>query len=447
MKFTNHTVHKDSIVDICDDGINIKDYIQVKINSGVREDKDDPFFVCDLGDIVKKWKKFRQWLPQVEPFYAIKCNPDAVVASLLAKLGANFDCASKNEIKQVLDLGVSPDRIIFANPCKQSSFIKYAAANNVKMMTFDNEPELYKIKNHFPNAELVIRIQVDDSKSLCKLGLKFGVAPAQAKDLLKVAKNLDLNVIGVSFHVGSGCYSASLFYDAVELAHTVFVQANEIGYKFTLLDVGGGFPGTDIDDITFEDTAKELTRGFDAFFQPSKGIRIIAEPGRFFVASALTSVCNVTSIRKVAGSSTAKSDKHPSDGFMYYLNDGVYGSFNCILFDHQHPEPYPLYVETNAQTYPCSVWGPTCDSMDCISKMSYLPKMNIGDWICFDNMGAYTCAAASKFNGYNLASIVYMCRDHLSHDVVSNSNAAVQPVKKMSQKLENIMIGAAANKM
>lgn len=120
-----------------------------------------------------------------------------MVVKLLASLGLGFDCASKSEIQQVLDLGVEPNRIIYANPCKQSSFIRYAAQQNVAKMTFDNAEELHKIKMLYPNAELVLRILTDDSKSLCQLGLKFG-APLDTVDyLLRTAKELDLNVIGV----------------------------------------------------------------------------------------------------------------------------------------------------------------------------------------------------------------------------------------------------------
>jgi len=396
------------LVDLCEDDVDIKTFIQGKVNSPGREDMDDPFFVCDLGDIVKKWKRFHQRLPRVEPFYAVKCNPDPTVLKLLASLGASFDCASKAEIKLILDLGVAPERIIFANPCKQTSFIKYAKANQVKMMTFDNEPELHKIKQHHPNAELVLRIKVDDSKSLCKFGIKFGACPSHAKGLLEVAKKLDLNVIGVSFHVGSGCYDASLFYEAVKSARVVFDQAADLGFKLHLLDVGGGFPGYDDATISFEESAQELNLGFDEFFPVESNVRIIAEPGRYFVASAYTSVCNITSVREVF---VEGSNSTEIDGYMYYLNDGVYGSFNCILFDHHNPIPYALFgSEKTDASYRCSIWGPTCDSIDCISKEAIMPKLVIGDWISFNNMGAYTIAAGSKFNGFKQPIVMYMCR-------------------------------------
>ena len=103
----------------------------------------------------------------------MKCNNELAILDLLPKHGLGFDCASKGEIQTILNLGVPPERIIFANPCKQMSFIRHAAAHNVSMMTFDNEQELHKIKSAYPDAQLVIRIMVDDSKSMSQVRWHF----------------------------------------------------------------------------------------------------------------------------------------------------------------------------------------------------------------------------------------------------------------------------------
>lgn len=71
---------------------------------------------------------------------------------LLASLGTGFDCASKQEMKQVLEMGVTPDRIIFANPCKLLSHLQYAQEYNVPTMTVDNEFEIFKIHKYYPEA-------------------------------------------------------------------------------------------------------------------------------------------------------------------------------------------------------------------------------------------------------------------------------------------------------
>lgn len=259
----------------------------------------DAFFVADLGEISRQHSQFKTLLPRVEPFYAVKCNPDKRVIQKLAGLGANFDCASQAEIQMVLNIGVDPSRIIYANPCKQASHLKYAYEKGIRMMTFDNVDELLKIKQYAPSAQVVIRILTDDSKSICKLGAKFGVAQKAVPVLLETAAALEMNVIGVSFHVGSGCYDAQAYGDAVELASRVFDVARGYGFEFSLLDIGGGFPGRNASGIQFSKIAEVVRGALENFFPVSRKVRIIAEPGRYYASSAFTLVTNVTARRAV----------------------------------------------------------------------------------------------------------------------------------------------------
>jgi len=397
---------------------NILNTVANKINAVGREDKDDAFFVADLADIVQKYNTWMSELPRVEPHYAVKCNDDPAVLSVLAKLGTGFDCASKSEIQKIMDLKVAPSRVIYANPCKQTSHIRYAAKHGISRMTFDNEAELHKIKAVYPNAELVLRIlPPDDTKSQCQLGMKFGSAPKHAPHLLRVAKQLQLNVIGVSFHVGSGCYDATAFSAAVASARAVFDMAEQEGFKLDLLDIGGGFPGQKSAPITFQEISAELRPALDCYFPESSGVRIISEPGRFFVASAFTLSANIIAKRAVprdnvknAGDSCCvTADDEPA--FMYYLNDGVYGSFNCLMYDHATVEPTLLKSHPGELQYTSSVWGPTCDGLDCVLESCLLPELFTGDWIVFRDMGAYTMAAASTFNGMPKPRCYYVAHE------------------------------------
>ena len=128
---------------------------------------EDPLVICNIGDVIKQYEKWIAHFPNIKPFYAIKCNPDPLIIKVLHRLGCGFDCASKNEISKALDLGSSPDGIIFANPCKMSNMIKFARAHDVDLMTFDSEHELYKIKLYHSTAKLVLRIITDDKDSIC----------------------------------------------------------------------------------------------------------------------------------------------------------------------------------------------------------------------------------------------------------------------------------------
>jgi len=369
----------------------ITQVIRKKINDETVE-KEEAFFIIDLGKILRKFKEWVELLPRVKPFYAIKCNPNAAIIKSLASLGANFDCASKNEIQQILGSGISSSRIIYANPTKMKSHITYAKSCGVDLMTFDNTYELEKIAECYPEARLVLRIITDDSQSVCKFSSKFGAPLDMVESILCKARELQLNVVGVSFHVGSGCMSVASFIAAIRSAHKVFKQAEEFGFTFTILDIGGGFPGTNTDGICFSEIANTIRPVLDSLFPYN--VDIMAEPGRYFVADSHILVTNVFAKRMMTTESGEKK-------FLYYINDGVYQSFNSIFFDHAAPVPLLLEKKENHDDlHKCTLFGPTCDSMDCIAKDISLPELEVGDWLYFENMGAYTTAAASSFNGF-----------------------------------------------
>lgn len=368
----------------------VEEIIEKRINES--SSKEEAFYIIDLSKVIKKYKQWIAKLPRVKPFYAIKCNSNPAIVKTLASLGVNFDCASKSEIQQILGSNISSSRIIYANPTKMKSHIQYAKAMNVDLMTFDNSHELYKISECFPNARLVLRIITDDSNSICKFSTKFGAPLNQVLSLLYLAKELNLNVVGVSFHVGSGCMSIQSFIAAIKNAHEVFKMAEQVGFSLTLLDLGGGWPGTDDDGICFNDIADAIRPVIDELFPPT--IEIIAEPGRYFVAESHTLAVNVFAKR------TTISEDGLEKHFLYYINDGVYQSFNCIFFDHVHPKPLVFSPGNRKELYRCTIFGPTCDSMDCIAKDIRLPELEVGEWLYFKNMGAYTIAAASPFNGF-----------------------------------------------
>jgi len=393
---------QDTVVEVIKNGIIVKDMIVSKINKTPSQEE-DPFFIVSLDDILAKHAKWKSMLPRVQPFYAVKCNNDPVILQALSDMGLGFDCASKSEIQTILNMGVSPSRIVYANPCKQASHIRFANEHNVSLTTFDNERELHKIKQLYPESKLLLRILPDDSRSVCKLGIKYGASIDKCEHLLEVAKKLALNVVGVSFHVGSGCYAAEAFGDAIVLAREAFDIGAKLGFQFNILDIGGGFPGSLNAAITFEEVCDVMNPLLDKLFPASSGIRIIAEPGRYFVCSALTLAVNIIARRTVENKDDVKGK-----GFMYYVNDGVYGSFNLTIFDHTPVRALSLKKSPNAPVYQSSVWGPTCDSMDMIMEKTYLPEMEVGDWLYFEDMGAYTTSAASCFNGFQKPSNHYI---------------------------------------
>jgi diaminopimelate decarboxylase len=655
------------------------------LEPGVQHTIEDPFYIVDLGIVSAQLARWRAAFPRVVPFYAIKCNPDPAIVRTLMSLGCNFDCASRAEIELVQQISCSlPDEIptpeiIYANPCKARGHVIDAVCRGVRMMTFDNVAEVQKCAMVSKKIQLIMRIITDDSGSQCRLSSKFGAPKQHWPILLAEARRCGLDVVGVSFHVGSGCRDATRYEMALKDCKTLFEMAKrDYGYNMTILDIGGGFPGEthslwnpakafgdptaaereassikptvledipsiieevdgandeeeDIDEddslegkepdeesseegkerqyMYFNEIAEAVAPMLDKLFPPSSGVKIIAEPGRYLVAASATLVASITSVRHnrtsdkvplqaisdntasdnvfsvtraeedeivqgharvleqeenpiietlveeladysqrfaranlsqqevdvyldnidandteegmakapdmepgelctedgtklthtvegmqagivvgcadmfdddasaisgmrsrdgssklldigldipcilaaageaavsgIVRQAIADSAQPLQDDFAYYINDGVYGAFNNLLFDHAIVRPRKLrnaicpnhkiivdvvqgegeddafrtikVVEEekarpeDESLYPSTVFGPTCDSMDVLTRGVLLPKMDVGDWMYFQNMGAYTSAAASTFNGFPTTEKFYVC--------------------------------------
>ena len=291
----------------------------------------------------------------------------------------------------VMSLGVEPERIIYAQPCKQTSHLRYARRHGIRKTTFDGADELYKIKEIYPEAQLLLRIVTDDSSSRCRFSAKYGAPLETTHSLLKLARELELDIVGVSFHIGSGATQPRLFLKALQDSLTVFEEARECGYALELLDVGGGFSSD-----SFDVMSRMLREALDERF-PSN-IRVIAEPGRYFVATAFAVVCAIIARREVFG----------DDGklrHMLTLNDGVYGSFmDCLLSNWQRQ---PVALRCSSQKVPneaiqYTLWGPTCDGIDQVIDDVHLDRLlAVGDWLLFPDMGAYSLCLSTSFNGFS----------------------------------------------
>jgi len=344
-----------------------------------KDSQRDSFYTLNLSVLQRVYEEWTEALPHIKPYYAVKCNPTQTIVEALAKMGSNFDCASPTEIQQVLDLGVGPERILYANPCKRVEEIRFAKENGITRTTFDSVCELKKIarvQEEFPDLpplQLVLRIRADDPSARCNLGAKYGAEEHEWDLLLFTARTLGLEVIGISFHVGSGASSVGVFEGAIEKAEKALDLAREHGYSPHIIDIGGGFSSS---------------TGLPKTISAPKGTCLIAEPGRFFVERVMELHTPVIGTK----------------GSGLTISESLYGAFNCILFDHAAPQVKEVRDEfgnkIEGQPIKRTIFGSTCDGGDTIYKEYELPEgTDLGSWLVWENMGAYTCAATTQFNG------------------------------------------------
>jgi len=363
-----------------------------------------PVFVVDHDVLRRNYRAFTRALPRVQAYYAVKANPDPEIVRTFYRAGASFDVASMEEFRIVHEnirhLHAKArqdfiwDKIIYANPIKDIATLRELDPYK-PLVTYDNLDEIAKIRRHAPHAGLALRVRVPNTGSMVELSSKFGAAPAEAVDLIAAAADAGLGVEGICFHVGSQCTNVENYVQALGIAAAVMEEAAARGFTLKLLDIGGGFPARyDRTVRPFRELARILNAEIDRLFP--RDLEILAEPGRFMVATAATLVAEVIG-------------RAFRDGRRcYYINDGIYSTFSGVFFDHCQ---YRIKAFKRGPREISAVFGPTCDALDTVSQAEDLPDLKIGDLVYSENVGAYTRASATCFNGFPPAQIVHVNRD------------------------------------
>lgn len=360
-----------------------------------------PIVVIDHDVIRKNYAGFKRYLPKVQAYYAVKANPAPEIIETLYRAGASFDVASLPEFMMVYEnIRNLPakerqdfiwDKIVYANPIKPKETLEKLDQYR-PLVTYDNREELKKIKKYAPKAGLVLRLRVPNTGSMVELSSKFGCDSGEAVDLIEEAFAMDLVVEGLSFHVGSQCSNFQNFVQALNMSAALMTEAKARGHEIKILDIGGGFPVRYNRHVQpFSLLARKINAEIARLFPPD--IEILAEPGRFLVATAATVVATVIG--------KAVRDGKPS----YYIDDSVYHTFSGIIFDHCQ---YGIRSFRKGPGEISAVFGQTCDGLDTISQSEVLPDLEIGDLVYSENIGAYSNASSTWFNGFAPAKVVHI---------------------------------------
>ena len=350
-----------------------------------------PALVFDPEICRSQWFDLGAALPNVRLFYAVKSNPYSGLLQTIAGAGGCFDVASSAEIRMLEHEGVHASSMIHTHPIKTDAEIDKAIGAGVITFVVDNVDELWKLIPYRHMIRVMLRLSFIAPDAPIDLSRKFGVSQNDALSILGVAHDSGIHVDGLCFHVGSQAATANTHADALSVCLDLCSKIEKEGLPtITRIDIGGGFPahytGAPVNLMAFcHPIRKVLTR------VPSH-IEIMAEPGRAISAPAMALVC------KVVGRAKRR------DGWWFYLDDGVYGAQSGRLFDGMK---YRMSVFTSTEELaPCVFAGPTCDSIDELGRYPEFPVLNMNDVVVFHEMGAYSIASATQFNGVAPPAVV-----------------------------------------
>jgi len=348
-----------------------------------------PTLVLSLEQVARNYSFLTEQMPGIKVHYAVKSNPDERIIKTLAALGSCFDVASDGEMRMLSDLGIEPERIVYANPVKTAGGLEVARQKGIHKFTFDSESEIGKIASAIPGATVLLRIRVDNPKALVDLNKKFGAAPDEALHLLRIAREKGLDVAGLCFHVGSQSTSSAAYLTALQICRELFDEAAADGFQLRLLDIGGGFPiPTGTQKIDVAAMTDEISAMLKTHFS---SIEVWAEPGRFICGTAMSLITRVIGTQQ------------RNDQQWYFLDEGLYGTFSGIIFDHWQ---YDMETFKTGTEILATFAGPSCDSLDVLFRDKLTVPLEMDDLILVRNCGAYSSASATTFNGFAKAQIV-----------------------------------------
>ncbi|MBN8219140.1 MAG: type III PLP-dependent enzyme [Spirochaetes bacterium] len=367
-----------------------------------------PFLMVNLADIRRRYLELQRVFPGVKIYYSVKANPAVQVLGLLRDLGAYFDIASIYELDRLLGLSVPPARISYGNTIKKEKDIAYAYERGVRYYASDSDEDMRKIARAAPGSRIFFRIITEGSGADWPLSKKFGAHPDVLFTLILEARELGLDPMGLSFHVGSQQRDIGQWDQSIAHCRYLFDACREKGTELSMINLGGGLPSNYLHETLGLDVyAGEILRFVEEDF-PKNPPELWIEPGRGMVGDA-----GILASEVVLISQKNRRDIHK----WVYIDAGLFGGLIETLGE---AIKYPILTdrtsslaatETVVRDYPREradmevvLAGPTCDSMDILyqNHRYRLPRdLSVGDHVFFLSTGAYTTSYSSvEFNGF-----------------------------------------------
>lgn len=357
------------------------------------ENIDTPFLLIDLAVIRKKYKNLQNKLPFASIYYAVKANPMEEIILQLKELGSNFDVATKQELDQLLKLGITPDRISYGNTIKKSKDIKYFHERGVTLFVTDCEEDLRKISENAPGSRVFFRLLTEGKGADWPLSRKFGAHPDMVYNLAVLSRDLNLQPYGISFHVGSQQRDIGEWDAALSVCSYLFNSLKQDqGITLKMINMGGGLPANYLQPSPKIDLyAKAITKFLKDDFGDDLP-EIIIEPGRSLVGDAGVIITEVIM-------TSYKSKFSPYK--WVFLDIGMFGG---MIETMDELIKFPIYSDKEGVADDVILAGPTCDSMDVLYedfKYQLPDSLEHGDRLYIFTTGAYTQSYSSaNFNGF-----------------------------------------------
>lgn len=357
----------------------------------LKKDFGFPLYVYDAHKIKEQFHNLTMAFQTADLsiHYACKANSNIQILKILKELGAEVDIVSTNEGKLAQLAGFSPQEIHYT-PNGVAITEYYEAISQGYNISVDNIEIMKQIAEYRPGCALCVRINPSvkagghDKISVGHKRSKFGLPVTQLEEVLHLNQSGAIQVKGLHIHTGSDIKNV----EAIKKAAKVLLEkAAPFSEKLEFLDFGGGFK------VAYQETEKDaeigeiaqwLQQEINIFNQTHKTkLKIVIEPGKYLVSEAGYFLAEVTQMKDVYGTRFV----YLNAGFNHFIRPMYYDAYHHIS-NLSNPQGSPEKVD---------VVGFLCEN-DTFAKDRLIPKVQVGDILCFHNAGAYSYTMSSSYN-------------------------------------------------
>ena len=365
-----------------------------------------PFYIYSQAKITNTYKQLKNVL-ESEIFYAVKANSNQAIIKLISTLGAGTDVVSVGELMRAIMAGVDPQKIIFEGIGKSKKDIAFAIEKNIRLINIESADELQRVNEVSLNQNKKINIGIRlnpniDGQTLDKISTgkktdKFGIDASKLDDIFKILKiSENVNLIGLSCHIGSQIFDISVFSEIFRKMKTNAQIFIDKGYGIKHVDLGGGL------GVSYKKDQEQLNlllikNEMDKYFNDVP-YKLSFEPGRYLVANAGILVTSVITIKN-------------NGGVNFLITDaGMHSLIRPALYNARHE--IEAVNRDNNQLINYTVAGPICESSDIFGKNISLPQQQVGNLIIIKDAGAYGKVMASNYNSRGLPVEILIHNDN-----------------------------------
>jgi len=325
-----------------------------------------------------------------EILYAVKANSNPHILKILREEGVGIDAVSPGEITLALRTGFQPWDIFFTGNNITDEEMVFAAEKGV-LLNIDSLSCLEKLGKKYPGRKVCVRINPDvgaGHHDHCITGgpkSKFGIWYSEVKEINRIAKNYQLEIVGIHQHIGSQILEVEKFLIAMEVL--LRVAPNFPNLRF--IDFGGGLGvpyRPEENPLDIEELGRRMSEKFENFCRKyGRVLNLIIEPGRYLVAEAGYLLTRVNTV------------KRNPDGRVFV---GVDSGFNHLIRPAMYGSYHPIFNISNldGEKEKVDVVGNVCESGDKFAEGREVNRVREGDLILIGIVGAYGYSMSSDYN-------------------------------------------------